>query len=277
MIAGDLSSIPNGFSVDDLKVSEASALAERSHGAIVAFVGQVNGIGIGAPDPYLTLAMMAIFGPPTVRKSAWRYLIDGLSEMDVIHERKAAVLDYLARSAHSIPETYALRLVEIATILRMQPPRFAGVLFASLGPHGPACNRLLLALGSENDQWEQSIGDMLLGGSEDRKFAVRVLAARPGHELLLLALSKDSDVGAAHAALHGLARRATEDERIARLAMNVLITAVEQGGEESALYVGGGVVAASERCDESERIVDALRNHQSANIRKLAAELDAPM
>lgn len=274
MIEGNLSSIPNGFQIDELSVPEASAVSERSRNDIISFTGQVNGIGIGAPDPYLTLAMVAIFGPESVRESAWEYLIDGLAETDVIHERKAAALDYLARAAESVPTSYTPRLIEVATVLREEPARFSGISFSSIDPHAPACKRLLLALGAEDEQWEQSVGEMLLGTSEDRKFAVRILSARQGHELLLLALSKDSDAGAARAALHGLARRATEDPRIARLAMNVLIAAVEQGGEQAALQVGGGVVAASERCAEAEQIVDALRSHQSANIRKLAAELD---
>jgi len=274
MIAGDLSSIPNGFRVDELSLTEASAVAERCQIDMGAYVGQLNGIGIGAPDPYLTLAMIAFFGPPTVREAAWNYLIEGLSETDVIHERKGAALDYLARAAGSVPASHAPRLIEVATALREEPPRFSGIPFSYLGPHAPACNRLLLALGDENEQWEQSIGEMLLGASEDRQFAVRILSARPGHELLLLALSKDSDGGAARAALHGLARRATEDPRIAKLAMRILMAAVQQGGEQAALHVGGGVLAASERCAEAEQVVDALRNHQSANIRKLAAELD---
>jgi hypothetical protein len=277
MIAGDLGSIPVGFRIDELIAPEASAVSERCRIDIAAFVGQFNGIGIGAPDPYLTLAMLAIFGPRGVQESAWSYLIDGLSEMDVIHERKAAALNYLARSADSVPDAYRSRLIGVAIALREAPPRFSGISISSLESHAPACNRLILAFGGENERWEQLIGEMLLGTSEDRNFAVHILSTRSGHELLLIALSKDSDARAARAALHGLARRASEDSHVARLAMHVLVGAVQQGGEQAALYVGGGVVAASARCAEAEPLVDVLRNHQSAKIRKLAAELDAPV
>lgn len=276
LLAGDLNSIPNGFHIDELTVGEASALIERLRADVASFVGQFNGIALGGADPYLTLAMIAHAGPEQLRDEAWDTLLDALAHTDVIHERKSASIDYLADTIDTIHTIRIPRIIDIATELREQPPRFSGISFANTEPHAPACRRLLLAASEEDEAWRQTIGEMLLGTPDDRTFAIRTLTTRPGHELLLIALSKDDDHITARQALHGLARRATEEAEIARLASTVLLNALERGGEEAALHVGGGVVAASHRCPESAPLIAALRHHQSATLRRLANELDEP-
>ena len=274
MISGTLGAIPDGFRIDQMTLEEAIAVRDRCGSELETFSGQLNGIGIGGLDPYRTLAMIAMFGPDSTRASSWDVLIAGLSAEDVIHERKTQSIEYLVSASASIPLEWKEPLLTIASMLLTAPTRFSGFSFSGMGDVGPACRRLLVVLAAEDEHWAQSISHLLTGSSEDRSLAVKTLSERPGHELILLALSKDSDALVARAALRGLARRATEESSVAQFANEVLIEATRGRGEQAALSIGGGVISATSRCAESALLIGVLRGHESANIRRLAAELD---
>jgi hypothetical protein len=201
--------------------------------------------------------------------------MDALREIDAIPERKTAAIEYLAESVDEIPPEQLGRLIELIQELRKGPSvMHAGLAFSTFEPLHPAIDRLMIALQVPAEDLVAVLAELVSRPPSYRRFAIRSMAKQPGLELLLLALTRDSDRETSLAALSGLARRAAEDSDVARFAIPRLLLAIAEGGEDAALRVGGGILDANTRCAEAVEVVEALRSHFSASIRHLAHELD---
>jgi len=275
ILSGNLATIPSSFSIDSLTFDEASALVAACALKFQEYQSQLNGVGFGGLDAYYLAARVAVLGPEQVRQIAWTAVVEGVTADDVIHDRKTNAVEFLATRTDAIPEEHRESLLRASDRLRNIPPsQFSGFDSLSLPPAGPAFAALYLELQPENDDWQSALSGLFAGTPHERRIGVDLLARRSGYELLLLAMTRDMDLDVAHSAMFGLARCAAKDSSIARTVSPRLLALVEGGGEQAALHVGRGIMAAGTWVPEIETLVTALQSHESLWIRKLAHDLE---
>jgi hypothetical protein len=275
ILSGSLAEIPYSMPTNSLTHEEACAIVGGCIRQLNAYRGEFNGVGFGGTDAYRILTQVAIAGPEMARPGAWDAVVEGIVANDVIHDRKTSAVDLLAAHSDSIPEEHRDALYQAAERLRSVPPSaFSGVDSLSLTHAGPAFQGLYLELHpEEDDDWRGVLNGLLAGTPQQRSVGVEVLARRPGHELLLLAMTRDTDLDLAHSAMRGLARRAAEDTAVAQAALPTLLSLVNSAGEQAALNIGRGIAMARKRVPAIAPLVLALQSHESLQIRSIANEL----
>ena len=275
ILSGTLGEIPSGVTFDSLSVQEAEAIMAACSVQFNKDREQTNEFAIGGPDAYGLAAHMAAFGPEGARSSAWALVVEMVTSEDVIHNRKTRSIEFLASHSDSIPQEHRDALLRASDVLRrIQPNLLHGFDSLSMPSAAPASAALYLELHTEDDDWQDAINGLLSGTPRERRAAIEVLARRSGHELLLLAMTRDADLDVAHSAMQGLARRAAEDASVARTMLPRLLDLVTSSGEQAALHIGRGIVTARVNSVTVAPLVAALQTHSSLQIRSLADDLD---
>jgi hypothetical protein len=275
IFSGSLGAISSGVTFDSLTVEEAGAIMAACVGQFSKDRDETNGVAIGGPDAYGLAAHMAAFGPEVAKPSSWAVVVEMITSGDVIHDRKTRALEFLASHSDLIPQEHRDALLRASDVLRrIQPSPLSGFDSLSLPPAGPAFAALYLELQTEDDDWQNAINALLSGTPRERRAAIEILARRSGHELLLLAMTRDADLEVAHSAMQGLARRAAEDASVARAMLPRLLDLVTFGGEQAALHIGRGIMATRVHTATIAPLVAVLQSHSSLQIRSLADALD---
>jgi len=266
-----LSALSSGVSLDTLTEDEANAVIDACSRAIDRYNAEINGYSMGGVDVYRVAVQMALVGPGATRANAWNLVVTSLTSISPLQDRKTDALKLLAANAHRIPDRDREVLRQCACHGQsVAQSKKAVSAFFSTTPAGPAFAELFLELEPENEHWEQALARLLAGNQQERESGIAVLARRSGHELLLLAATRDPDTGVRLAAIRGLARRAAEDASVAAFAVPQLLAIIKSSGERAAAHVGQGINAATTHIPEVESLIEALRAHASPFLRKLA-------
>ncbi|MFE4951054.1 DUF4365 domain-containing protein [Leifsonia sp. NPDC056665] len=273
---GQIGLLPYGFRVDSLSDVEAATILTHCGSTLASYRGQTSSLGVGAPDVYMFAAQLAIYGPSSTREEAWGIVVPAIAAADVVQERKSNALAFLAHHTDRIPVAWVEPLRVAAEALQDVPPSVLGFFgaIAGLSEAGPHFKRLLLELSDENQGWERSLSALLTGTSLERREAIAVLSRRPGHELTLGALVRDLDREVAFDAAKGLARRVAEDATVCHQWLSELLSLVTRSGEQVAIHIGSGILDAPKRVPDVEPLIEALRQHESRQIRSIAHQLD---
>jgi hypothetical protein len=273
---GQLGLLPDGFRIDSLSDLEAATILKHCGSTLASYRSQASSLGVGAPDVYMFAVQLAIYGPSSTREAAWEIVVPAIAAADVIQERKSNSLAFLANHADRIPGAWVESLRAAAETFQDVAPSPLGFIgaVAGLSEAGPRFKRLLLELSDENQGWERNLSALLTGTSLERREAIAVLSRRPGHELTLGALVRDLDREVSLDAARGLARRAAEDSTVSHLWLPELLGLVSRSGEQVAIHIGSGILDASNRVSDIEPLVDALKQHESRQIRSIAHQLD---
>lgn len=267
-----LAALSSGVSLDTLIEDEANAVLDACSQVIDRYDSETNGFSMGGVDVYRIAVQMALVGPDATRERAWNLVVASLAILSPLQDRKTDAIKLLAANANQIPDRHRDVLRESAYhgLNAVQSKNAASAFFPTT-PAGPAFAELFLELEPESGYWEQVLARLLAGNQQERESGVAVLARRSGHELLLLAATRDSDTGVRLSAIRGLARRAAEDAATAAFAVPQLLTIIKSSGERAAAHVGQGINAATTHIPEVEPLIEALRTHASPFLRRLAA------
>ncbi|WP_439591857.1 DUF4365 domain-containing protein [Microbacterium sp.] len=277
ILRGDLTGLPSGFRIESMSSEEARSVVVACSERILAYTGETNRITVGELDSYLLLAQVAVFGPAEVAATAWEPLIAGIAEHDAIHNRKTDAIDFLAAHNAEIPRGCLPTLLAASKEISDAPASDLTLLFARhLQPVGPAFARLRLALSDATgaEWWDVEVARLLSGSSDERCAAVKVISDRGGHALLLLALTRDADSDVSGLAVSALATLSAKDERVAETTVPELLKLMENGGEDVALHIGGGLLGVKGAVDQVQSLIDGLRGHESLRIRSLTNVFD---
>lgn len=274
IMRGELTTLPNGFTVDSLSQAEGDAIIAECARVIDGYAAPSNATAIGGLDPYYFTAQLAVYGPTATRRAAWDLVTRGIAERDAMHERKTATVEFLAEHRSEIPPLNREQLRLAALDLMSATRGDTGSLFAGFfGDPGPAFAWLYLELADPSPEWDSRLTALMSGNSEERRAAIRVMARRTGYDHTLLALTRESDTDVRAEAVQALAFAAAGDGALALKVRAPLLTMLETEGEEAAIRVGSGILSAGRRNEEVEPLIAALRHHASLHIRSISDDL----
>lgn len=275
LLRGELSAIPAGFTVDSFTTEEAMAVLRACEMMIVGYEDRAAGIAVGGTDPYLLAAQIAVFGHEEVADQAWLIVTTGLLSAKSFQDRKTQSVELLAAHADAIPVKFRDVLLQASKQFEDHPrDEFSTFLGATFAAAGPAFKHLRLELDVPSNAWRSELSRLLAGQPGERCTAIQILGSREGNELVLLALTRDTDRRVSLEAMTALARHAALDSDVANMVVPELLALIAVAGEDAALHLGGGLLRAKSRVREVEQLVAALRAHESLHIRSLAGDLD---
>ena len=275
LLSGNLAALSGVRRIDQLDPAEADAVLEKCSAVFQELQGPVNGVSFGGPDHYRIAAQIALFGPSAVGERAWQLLVSAVAHPSGLQEKKRGALKILAGETDSIPERQRDLLREAAGTLRhLTPSVYSSNNPLTLPSVSSAFAEIYLEMTDEGEEWTALLAEMLTSDERSRLDALDLLSRRPGHELLLLGLTRDENPKIAERAMYALARRATEDPQACGQFLDELIRLARSGGEGRALSIGGGIVSAARRGAHIDPLVETLKEHESPVIRRLGPQLD---
>jgi hypothetical protein len=199
-----------------------------------------------------------------------------LADRQVADADKRPALSVLAGFADALPEDVRGRLKPIAASISEQPssaPVFPGE--HEKDAKGAAA-LLEAALGALDQEGAATrIIDLLAGDATHRRWAAHV-AVRLGHDQeigILATLIEDDEVGVRATAAAGLASLVAAD-RGGALAVNALRRAAREPGVVVPRSIADVLRLTSERSSVAQQVLDELRSHASATVRRIVAEPD---
>ncbi|KRD50556.1 DUF4365 domain-containing protein [Microbacterium sp. Root280D1] len=273
--AGDLGALSGAADATTLESGEATVVLDHCESAFEKFRQPTNGLTIGGDDPYRLAIVLALHGPADQRERAWRLVTTALADNVDVQERKHAAFEIITEHPHQVPVELRGELIAGARAARGVGPSQYWRNDGFLNRIEPVATATVLALDTNAPDWEELFATLIAGDPDSRRYACIVMAHFTGYDAMLTALTRDPDRAVAARAARALAKRAAINDDVSPAYLSALVQLMRETGEALPFAVLSGVAAATARTSAGDRILDALAEHASPNVRSVAAEVKA--
>jgi hypothetical protein len=229
-----------------------------------------TGIAFGRTDYAEQLARFSINFPEL---GGWKVLADFFGNTTIRSFRKREAALVLSRHADDIPEEYRSAIREAVDVARATLEQPLGLTLGLTPEIGGALDCLFIALSGGSTEAEVALLRLLIGDRQQRVDAAGCLARAPGAARQLAALVNDSDPEVAQEAASGLARSLTSDDTRYEPVIE-LVAALAAEDRRIGLYLVAGLTGAGPLSPTLVQIVETLKAHRSARVRRMAFELE---
>jgi hypothetical protein len=270
---GSLHALANFGDVTDIPPDVAFAFVQKAGNTLREQTAQARqgSFGFGGPDVGKALTIVNMWHPDS---ADWDPIIEMLEERACLPQQVAGTLQVIASSPELFPQAKVATLVAAVKPLTLARQAQFSFPWFQQNVQGEATAVLdVLQPGTVPDE---KLNDLISGAGDQRKSAVRIVIRRrdPKALFFLASLLRDEDPSVKVSAAQGLAlwiEQGVASEEASLLLRRYL--------SEPGTRLARGVASVIARSTEPARfssVVDLLRNHDSAAVRRYVSEIDSP-
>jgi hypothetical protein len=208
----------------------------------------------------------------------WSPLLDFLNDRAIYQGRKRSACRWLADNVNSIPTAIRGELRQIADGLCTDPGLPNPPAIGGLPDVGGAFVELYLELAAdagEDASISTRLAAILAGTQAARKDAASYLSRRSGHEMTLLAMTREENFTVSRWAMYCLARRACQSDELDAAYTSALSELLRSDGEANADHIMQGFASQRPVPPHAAVLFAEAEHHPSARIRRRVRELSA--